>query len=64
MIRDMVSQMLKRLGHLVETAEDGEHALRAFCQAQDEGTPFDAVIGPDYSWWDGGQGGCGKNAGD
>ncbi|MCD6388021.1 MAG: cache domain-containing protein [Desulfobulbaceae bacterium] len=44
MIRDIASQMLKKNGYKVQTAEGGKQAIEMYSQALDSGEPFDAVI--------------------
>ncbi|MEA3546640.1 MAG: response regulator, partial [Thermodesulfobacteriota bacterium] len=44
MIRDIASQMLKKSGYEVQTAEHGKQAIEMYSQALDSGAPFDAVI--------------------
>ena len=44
MIRDIASQMLKKSGYDVQTAEHGKQAIEMYSQALDSGEPFDAVI--------------------
>jgi CheY-like chemotaxis protein/two-component sensor histidine kinase len=44
LIRDLVTEMLKRDGHSVETAENGQVGLNTFRAAARLGEPFDAVI--------------------
>lgn len=43
-LRNMVGQMLNRLGHDVEFASDGVEAIELFCRARESGAPFDVVI--------------------
>ncbi|MGA7878897.1 MAG: ATP-binding protein, partial [Desulfoferrobacter sp.] len=43
-LRNMVGQMLNRLGHDVEFAKDGAEAIELFCRARESGAPFDVVI--------------------
>ncbi|GJL55180.1 MAG: hypothetical protein NPIRA02_23120 [Nitrospirales bacterium] len=43
-IRKVLSEMLEVCGYSQETATNGEEALAAFSQAQEQGHPFDAVI--------------------
>jgi PAS domain S-box-containing protein len=43
-LRNMVWQMLHRLGHDVEFARDGDEAIELFCRARESGAPFDVVI--------------------
>ena len=44
MIRDLLRQMLSRLGYAVELARDGNEAIDLYRRAMDSGEPFDAVI--------------------
>ncbi len=44
MIRDIASQMLKKKGYEVQTAEHGEQAIEMYSQALNSSEPFDAVI--------------------
>jgi PAS domain S-box-containing protein len=44
MIRDLLQQMLSRLGYAVELARDGNEAIDLYRSAMDSGEPFDAVI--------------------
>ena len=44
MILEVSSAMLKRLGYEVSVSQDGAAAVEAYCQALQEGNPFDAVI--------------------
>jgi len=43
-IRKVLGEMLETCGYSYQTAKDGEEALRIFCQAQEIGDPFSAVI--------------------
>ncbi len=43
-IRSMAAQLLKRIGFVVETVEDGAAAVEAYQAAMTEGRPFDLVI--------------------
>ncbi len=43
-IRDVISEHLKRLGYEAETAEDGSAAIELYKRAMESGKPFDAVI--------------------
>ncbi len=43
-IRKVLSEMLEVCGYNPQTAKNGEEALKLFAQAQEKGTPFDAVI--------------------
>ncbi|MDM8522071.1 response regulator [Desulfococcaceae bacterium HSG8] len=43
-IRDIASQMLRRLGYDVELSEDGAEAAAAYKKAMNEGKRFDIVI--------------------
>ncbi|MFZ2958207.1 MAG: PAS domain S-box protein [Candidatus Ozemobacteraceae bacterium] len=44
MIRHACAEMLKKIGCLVETADEGRQAIELFKQARDAGKPFDIVI--------------------
>ncbi|MEA1969703.1 MAG: response regulator [Thermodesulfobacteriota bacterium] len=44
MICDVVSQMLEKTGFFVETAPDGEDAVKMYKQSMDAGASFDVVI--------------------
>ena len=44
MIRELMQQMLQRMGYEVELAMDGEEAIGLYRQALEAGKPFDAVI--------------------
>ena len=44
MIRDLLQQMLLRMGYTVEVARDGDEAIELYGRAMDTGEPFDAVI--------------------
>ena len=44
MILDLVKEMLERSGYQVETAADGDEAVRHYLHAMDNGDSFDAVI--------------------
>ncbi len=43
-IRNSVGRMLKRLGYVVELAEDGDEAINLYRKAQEAEEPFDAVL--------------------
>jgi len=43
-MRNVATEMLKTLGHEVESAADGKAAVEMFVHAKDEGSPFDVVI--------------------
>ena len=43
-IRDLVSDMLQRIGYEVTTATDGAEAIELYKEAMESGNPFDAVI--------------------
>jgi PAS domain S-box-containing protein len=43
-IRKVLGEMVETCGYSYQTAKDGEEALRIFCQAQEIGDPFSAVI--------------------
>jgi PAS domain S-box-containing protein len=43
-IRKVLGEMVETCGYSYQTAKDGEEALRIFCQAQESGAPFSAVI--------------------
>ena len=43
-VRTMVGATLRRMGHEVELAEDGQRAVEIYRNAKDLGQPFDAVI--------------------
>jgi DNA-binding NtrC family response regulator len=43
-LRDIASQMCRRLGLEVETASNGKDAIETYRNAFREGTPFDAVL--------------------
>jgi len=44
MIRDVVSKLLKRIGHDAELAKDGKEAIELYIMAREKKTPFDLVI--------------------
>jgi CheY-like chemotaxis protein len=44
MIRDLLRQMLLRIGYTDEVARDGNEAIELYRHAMDSGDPFDAVI--------------------
>jgi|GEM_PF-744443 len=44
MVREIITQMLTRMGHQVATAEDGDQALGLYQEALKQGRPFDVVI--------------------
>jgi signal transduction histidine kinase len=44
MIRDLVGEMLDRIGFKASLAEEGTESVRLYKQALDSGEPFDAVI--------------------
>jgi PAS domain S-box-containing protein len=44
MIRDLLQQMLLRIGYTVEVARDGNEAIELYRRAMDSGDPFDVVI--------------------
>jgi PAS domain S-box-containing protein len=44
MVRNVVQEMLTDAGYEVELATDGDAAAKAYREARDGGTPFDAVI--------------------
>lgn len=44
LIRELAETMLEHLGYQVELARDGAEAVRLYCQAKENGRPFDAVI--------------------
>jgi two-component system, cell cycle sensor histidine kinase and response regulator CckA len=44
MLRQLVRQMLDRMGYAVETVKNGFEAIEAFKKQKDSGEPFDAVI--------------------
>ena len=44
MIRDLLQQMLPRMGYTVEVARDGKEAIELYRRGMDSGEPFDAVI--------------------
>jgi CheY-like chemotaxis protein len=43
-IRKVLGEMVETCGYSYQTAKDGEEALKIFCQAQEIGDPFSAVI--------------------
>ena len=43
-IRGAAEELIGSLGHEVESAEDGEDAIKKFMQARESGRPFDVVI--------------------
>jgi len=43
-IRDVVTEMLKKSEYSVETTDDGQKAIQMCTQAMESGTPFDVVI--------------------
>ena len=43
-VRKLVGRLLRRMGHEVELAEDGQRAVEAYESAQGQGRPFDVVI--------------------
>ena len=43
-LRNILTEMLRVLGYEVETAADGDEAVRLYQMSQDVGVPFDAVI--------------------
>ncbi len=43
-IRKVLGEMVETCGYRYQTAKDGEEAMRFFCQAQEIGDPFTAVI--------------------
>jgi signal transduction histidine kinase/CheY-like chemotaxis protein len=43
-VRKVVKRLLRRLGHAVELAEDGQQAVEVYRSAKNHGCPFDAVI--------------------
>ncbi len=44
LVRNLIEEMLRALGHEVETASHGEEALEKYRAAADTGKPFDCVI--------------------
>jgi two-component system cell cycle sensor histidine kinase/response regulator CckA len=44
MVRNVVGEMLKMVGHEVECAKDGEEAIALFLKAMDSANPFSWVI--------------------
>ena len=44
MIRDLIQEMLHRMGYEVELANDGDEAIGLYRRAIEAGRPFDAVI--------------------
>ena len=44
LIRELAKAMLEHLGYEAEQARDGGEAIRLYCQAKENGRPFDAVI--------------------
>jgi PAS domain S-box-containing protein len=44
MIRSIAKEMIKALGHEVETAEEGNAAIEMFRHAREAGSPFDVVV--------------------
>jgi PAS domain S-box-containing protein len=44
MIRDLLQQMLVRMGYTVEVARDGNEAIELYSRAMDSGKSYDAVI--------------------
>lgn len=44
MIRDVLSQMLRRLGYEVESSKDGTEAIESYKKAMKSDNPFDAVM--------------------
>jgi len=44
MVREVTTQMLKKMGFTVETASDGKQAIEMYKQAMDAGNAFDALI--------------------
>ena len=44
MIREIITEMLKKNGYLVETASDGKQAIEMYKQSLDDGEPFAVVI--------------------
>ena len=43
-MRDIISEMLHKLGYKADTAKDGTEAIELYVEAMDSGEPFDAVI--------------------
>lgn len=43
-IRKVLGEMVETCGYTYQLAQDGEEAFRIFCQAQETGEPFSAVI--------------------
>jgi CheY-like chemotaxis protein len=43
-IRKVLGEMVETCGYRYQTAKDGEEAMKFFCQAQEIGDPFTAVI--------------------
>ncbi len=44
MVREVTTQMLKKMGFTVETASDGKQAMEMYKQAMETGNAFDALI--------------------
>jgi signal transduction histidine kinase/ABC-type amino acid transport substrate-binding protein/CheY-like chemotaxis protein len=44
MVREVTTQMLKKMGFTVETASDGKQAIEMYKQAMDAGNAFEALI--------------------
>ncbi len=44
LIRELAETMLEHLGYQAELARDGVETIRMYCQAKENGHPFDAVI--------------------
>lgn len=43
-MRDSVQASLQKMGFECEVVADGEEAVRSYCRAREEGSPFDAVL--------------------
>jgi PAS domain S-box-containing protein len=43
-IRNLVTKMLEKVGHSVETADDGKQAIQMCKESMESGNPFDVVI--------------------
>ena len=43
-IRDILSQMLTKIGYEIATASDGAEAIKSYIESKESGFPFDAVI--------------------
>ena len=43
-IRDVIGQMLQRMGYQTKLADDGKLAIKFYSEAMKAGTPFDIII--------------------